>query len=327
MLRLHGEGRFGAGKRELHRLRTDFEMESEALFRRAVWRVARRITPVIAVDQDGMRLFVSTADQTLGRRLFCYRRVDQEDIELAFSVLRALPGVGATLDGCRVVEIGANIGSHTVELLKRYGATTVIGIEPDPGNFALLRQNVLANDVADRATLLQLALSDVDGVLQLELSDRNSGDHRVRVQSETVGGPESRRETIDVRAARFDSLVESDELDLETTGLVWMDAQGHEAHILRGAEHLLGSRIPIVMEYWPYGLRRAGGIDDLHELIASHYAYVIDLNTPSEAPPRVIAASDLPLLARRYQAHDHGGPASDLILAPDIDAGLRLPCT
>ncbi len=182
----------GAASRQIRRLRADFGIESEALVRRAVWRVAKRITPVMAVDKDGLRFFVSTADQTLGRRLFCYRRVPQRDIERAFSVLRAIPGVAARLDGSPVLEIGANIGSHTVELVTRYGAGSVVAIEPDPGNFSLLRQNVLANDLADRATLLQLAASDIDGSVQLELSESNPGDHRVRVAGPHGGGPRPR---------------------------------------------------------------------------------------------------------------------------------------
>jgi FkbM family methyltransferase len=253
----------------------------------------------------------------VGRHLFVNHRRTEADIEQAYTVLRSIPGVAERLDETTVVEIGANIGSHTVELLRRYGAGHVVAIEPDRDNCNLLRQNVVANDVADHVTLLTLALSDTDGAVELELSHVNSGDHRVRVTDPPANGAESERATVEVRAARFDSLVDSGEIDLGTTGLVWMDAQGHEGHILRGAQRLLESPVPVVMEYWPYGLRRAGGLEVLHEALAAHYTHVIEIHPPGDAAPRVLKATDVARLEAEY-GWSEDSPGTDLILARAI---------
>ena len=245
-------------RRLLGRMAADFPTEAEALGRRAFWRLATRFTPYLAVDREGMRFLVSTADETIGRRLFVYHRTPELDIVEAFEALRSIPGLDERLRDVNVLEIGANIGSHTVELITRYGARSVLAIEPHPDNCELLRQNVLANGVAERVSLLEMALSDQDGSVELEVSGDNSGDHRVRVNGAGSGPRQPGRSAIEVRAARLDSLVEAGELALDEIGLVWMDAQGHEAHILRGATRLLSSDVPIMMEYWPYGLRRAG---------------------------------------------------------------------
>ncbi len=220
-----------------------------------------------------------------------------------------------------MLEIGANIGSHTVEFLMHYRADHVVALEPDPGNFALLRHNVLANDLAERTTLLQLAASDSDGIVELELSPDNAGDHRVRVSGKANGA----RPTVTVRAASVDSLERAEKLDLEAVSLVWMDVQGHETHVLRGARRLLGSEVPIVMEYWPGGLRRSGTLDALHELVAAHYRYVIDLDTRGDGQPRVISSSELPALERMPNWNDGSvlEPSTDLVLAPDIDPRWR----
>jgi FkbM family methyltransferase len=306
----------GGVRRELNRLRRDPAVEVEALMRRLQWRIARRLTPVMAVDADGMRLFVSTADQTLSKGLFCYPGLRQGDAELAFAVLRSLPTVAERLAGCTVLEIGANIGSHTVEFLLHYGASHVVAIEPDPANFALLRQNVAVNDLADRTTLLQLAASETDGQVELELSPDNAGDHRVRVP----GGGESTRTSLSVPAASVDSLQRAGRIDLDAVGLAWIDVQGHEAHVLRGAHRLLESGVPIVMEYWPGGLRRSGDLESLHELIAARYPYLIDLNSRGEEQPCVISSSDLPALEaiRNWGDGRLLEPSTDLVLAPDI---------
>ncbi len=312
-------------RRQFARLAADFPTESEALGRRAFWRLASRYTPFLAVERDGMRLFVSTSDQTIGRRLFVYHRTPELDIDRAFRTLRAIPGVAARLERCSVLEVGANIGSHTVEWLRHYGADSVVAVEPNPDNCELLRQNVLANGLSDRVTVLPIALSDHEGMVSLELSATNSGDHRVRVEGTTANGAESRRPTIEVRAATLDSLA-GEELDLARIGLLWMDAQGHEAHILHGARQVLESDIPIMMEYWPYGLRRAGGLELLHRLIAEHYSHVIDVSPPHGAVPRVIASDRLAALETEYgwlHQPDQQAPGTDLVLIRNLDAGLR----
>jgi FkbM family methyltransferase len=318
----------GAAGRQFRRLRADFGLESEALVRRVVWRVARRITPVIAVDRDGTRLFVSTDDWTLGRRLFCYRRVPQLDIARAFSVLRAIPELARAIEGRTVLEIGANIGSHTIEFIRRYGADSVVAIEPDPGNCALLRQNVLVNGIGEKTSLLPLAASDIDGTVELELSDTNPGDHRVRVVGASVDGASREpRTTIDVPAARLDSLLGDGRLDVESLGLVWMDVQGHEGHVLRGGRALLDRGLPIVTEYWPDGLRRAGGLEVFHALIAEHYRYVIDLRSREDAAPRVLGTDELPRLAREYgwdASAARVDPTTDLVLVRDLDPSSLL---
>jgi FkbM family methyltransferase len=310
-------------QREIARLASDFPGEAEALQRRAFWRLAARFTPWLAVDRDGSRLVVSTADQTLGRRLFVYPGTPELDIQRAFATLQAIPAAAERLPGASIVEIGANIGSHTVEMLKHFGARSVVAVEPDPGNCELLRQNVLLNALSDRVRLLALALSDHDGAVHLELSPTNSGDHRVRVPGAAAGGSEGGRSTIEVGAARFDSLVAQGVIDLDATGLIWIDAQGHEAHILRGATQLLGSRIPIVMEYWPYGLRRAGGLEALHELIAEHYSHVVDVSPPGGSGPRIVPAERLPGLESEYgwgSRPDDPSLGTDLVLSADVTA-------
>src|SRR5947209_17814598 len=130
-------------ERQLGRLVADFPGELHALRRRAFWKAAQRFTPVLAVDRDGGRLFVSTADLVLGRRLFCYPDARETDIVYAFQALRSIPGVADRLNGCRAIEIGANIGSHTVEMLRDYGVGSVTAIEPDSDNAALPLQNGL----------------------------------------------------------------------------------------------------------------------------------------------------------------------------------------
>ena len=73
---------------------------------------------------------------------------------------------------------------------------------------------------------------------------------------------------------------------LDRVRLVWIDVQGHEARVLRGAGQLLQAGVPIVFELWPYGLRRAKGLEAIVDLAAGAYRSAIDLRDGSRHDPR-----------------------------------------
>jgi FkbM family methyltransferase len=52
-----------------------------------------------------------------------------------------------------VVDCGANVGYSTAYFLSRFAGATAIAVEPDPGNFELLRQNLAP--FGDRVTLVR----------------------------------------------------------------------------------------------------------------------------------------------------------------------------
>ncbi len=73
--------------------------------------------------------------------------------------------------------------------------------------------------------------------------------------------------------------------------------------------------------------RRAGGLEHLHRLIAENYSYVIDLRSRDGGQPRVLPARRLAELESEsgWARTGHGvDPATDLILARDLDPDLRL---
>lgn len=63
-----------------------------------------------------------------------------------------------------VVDVGANIGTSMAEFAHSLSAADVIGIEPDPGNAALCRQNVAP---WPRCEVVEAALWTQDGQVQL----------------------------------------------------------------------------------------------------------------------------------------------------------------
>ena len=209
--------------------------------------------------------------------------------------------------GVTWVEVGANIGTTTLPVILRHGAQQCIALEPAGANLTLLRANLAANGVGpDVACVLPVAASDSPGAVEFELSSNNSGDHRVRRQEKpATNGPEvyaeRQRLVVTVPAARLDDILAEQNVELSDVGLVWIDTQGHEGHVLAGAPRLLASAAPIIMEYWPYGLRRAAGLELLHQLMRDSGRRIIDLrDTLRCGTLQVLSRPELDALAERY---------------------------
>ena len=279
---------------------------------------AGRLTPFVGVEQDGVRYILSTRERWgVGFPTFVFGSFGEATVNSMLTALEQHAGI-TTLNGLNVLDVGANIGTETVSLLVRHGVERVVAVEPDAENVRLLRANLALNGVQDRVEIHQVALSDTDGTVVLESCIENWGDHRIRV-AEPCGPDlfnEGQRATSEVSARRLDSLGDAGEIDLAGIDLVWMDAQGHEAHILAGAGHLVAAGTPVVTEYWPYGLRRAGALDRFHALVAERYSIVVDLREPAVA----LDANGVAELADRYMAkrgENPRDPYTDLLLLSD----------
>ncbi len=124
-----------------------------------------------------------------------------------------------------------------------------------------------------------MAVSDADGTATLEVAKVNMGDHRVRVGEGRAAGrmAEGERETIEVPMRSLDSLVGDGTVSLDDVALAWVDTQGHEAHVLAGATCLAEARVPAYVEYWPYALERAGGLERLNDIIQGEWGEVADI--------------------------------------------------
>jgi len=197
---------------------------------------------------------VDLHDRTLGRYFFVFQ--DYEPFEA--TLLERAAGPGAT-----VVDIGANVGFYTVLLASRVGpGGRVIAIEPDPTNASLLRRSAAANDLGN-VTLLEAAVLDRAGTIDLYRSRTNFGDHRVFDGAEDG----TAREKVTVPAVVLDEYLERERV---RPTLVKMDIQGAEVTAFPGmARTLSDPRVVLFCEFWPYGLRLAGStagafLDSLH---------------------------------------------------------------
>lgn len=293
-----------------------FPHPERAILRWAAFAAARPFTGTLSTTVDGIKYHVSTRDRAIGRVLYMGRVPDGDLLTSYFDIISDEIGRPA-VKGTTCLEIGANIGTTTLPVLLQHGAERCVVLEPAPDNLSLLRANLAANGVGpDRVRVLPVAASERPGIVEFELSGANSGDHRVRHQDgpgakepELYG--ETKRPVISVKAARIDDILAEQAISLNDIGLTWIDTQGHEGHVLAGAHRLLASGAPVIMEYWPYGLRRAGGLDLLHWLIRDSGRRVVDLReTLNHGSAHSLSRPELESLPTRYP----NGQFTDLAL-------------
>jgi FkbM family methyltransferase len=179
--------------------------------------------------------------------------------------------------GDLVIDAGANLGWYSVVLGQRVGPDgLVLAFEPEPHNFDLLRQNLVSNRVDAQVRATNAALSSHPGSVTLELSATNLGDHRVRLGPGRKGVRdqygESQREVREVPATTLDAALEAAGVGAKPVRFIKIDCQGHEVEILRGAGATLRRTESLLLEYWPYGLRRCGAsLDDLLACLGDHF--------------------------------------------------------
>lgn len=249
------------------------------------------------------QLVVDTQDQEIGRTVFLTGGYERWHMETALGVLARH---GRRVDGTVFVDVGANIGTSTVDALLLGGFVSAVCFEPEPHNVRLLTANAALNGLADRVEVHPVALSDLDGAALLQRSSTNLGDHRIFTGAAAAANGNGRGRTAEkVQCRRLDGLVEDGLLDPESVGLFWSDAQGHELKILRGASTLADAGVPHVIEFCPNLL----GTDapELEDHVASRFSTIVDLRTGTPVSPAA-----LPDLRRKYERRSY----TDLLLIP-----------
>jgi FkbM family methyltransferase len=215
------------------------------------------------------RYLVNCRDQAISRVVFATGEFELDKLENAIRMLRRHTSI-TSLD--LLVDVGANIGTVCIPAVARGLAQAAVGIEPHPVNCRLLRANIALNSVETRIAVHECAVGAADQeTLMLEVSDDNWGDHRIAVTREDGEFGESARRRIPIRSMRLDRLVEARP---GQSLLIWMDTQGYEGFVLKGAGALLAARVPIVAEFWPYGMRRAGSYSLFRELLAGYRGFI-----------------------------------------------------
>lgn len=170
-------------------------------------------------------------DVYIGKSLELYGEWSEGEVEL----VRRLVAPGAT-----VVEVGSNLGSHTVAIGKMVGATgRVFAFEPQRLIFQILCANLIANDVYNVSAFHAAVGRDCSEVFVPEIDlDKTYNFGGVRIGS-SAG---TRVPTMTI-----------DSLGLDRVDFIKIDAEDCEPKVLLGAfETIVRHSPPMLIEYNPH---------------------------------------------------------------------------
>jgi FkbM family methyltransferase len=205
-------------------------------------------TRFVTVDNGDHLITFSPADY-LGRSVFVKGHFDRDHVDRLMLHLKAL---GLNVEGKTLLEIGGNIGTHTIYFALTGEFSRIVTVEPDPRNFELLKQNIAQNGFDELVIPVNCAASDSEREIDFFLHPDNHG----------KSSPSSRSAAdirIAVPARPVPAILAGTGIQETDIGLVWMDIEGYEPVACRSMTSLFARRIPVHCEFTSefYGAEKA----------------------------------------------------------------------
>jgi FkbM family methyltransferase len=179
--------------------------------------------------------FDADLSSTLEWQLWAFGRYEKHFAELFSHLVRP---------GDRCVDVGANVGVHTVRLARLVGEDgEVIAIEPDPDVLQRTRRNIALNGLAN-VRVLGAAASERAGEMRL---------YRPGPRDTNRARASLLRHAYLTGATTMVPVVSVDDVCADApVALIKIDVEGHEAAVVRGAASTIARHAPsIVFEYAP----------------------------------------------------------------------------
>lgn len=193
--------------------------------------VGRRVkifdTDVERVTTRYGRLFVASKDSVIGRSLKVYGEWAEPEID-AYSALLS--------DGETIIDVGANIGTHSVALASRFPHSEIVAFEPQPFAYSLLVANALAaraGNIYPRNCGCAESRRIVEVSVDYEAVDWNIGGFRLNETEQRDATPVL---LLDLDSQPFNRRVQ----------FIKIDVEGMEEAVLSGARGLLARDRPLI---------------------------------------------------------------------------------
>lgn len=135
-------------------------------------------------------------------------------------------------ENARFCDIGANIGNHSLYVLKYLGAAEAILFEPNPTAIAVLQSNMALNGVLDRCDMSHLGFG---------LSDKDQGGFSVDAPDRNLGGARLVEGDGDLRVRTGDAMLKDRPVDF-----IKIDVEGMEIGVLKGLSEVVRTNRPVI---------------------------------------------------------------------------------
>jgi FkbM family methyltransferase len=148
------------------------------------WWLSKKLVPRRTVNFDTFRFSLSCTNWITHFRWYTFKTKEPETIYFLDNYLK---------EKDTFVDIGANVGVFSIYAAKRFKSINVISFEPEASNLAILKQNIVENNLTDKIIIYGVGLSDRVGLSKLHLQDFTSGaalhsESNVSIERSVEGG-------------------------------------------------------------------------------------------------------------------------------------------
>jgi FkbM family methyltransferase len=151
------------------------------------------------------------------------------------------------------INVGANVGTTCINA-HHFGFRRFIAFEPVSNNFRLLSRNLAQIEADSTVMLRKQAAGSTAGMTKINLNPQSTGRHSIVKSFE--GGAE------DIEVVRLDDVLPQER------GFLWIDTEGYELEVVRGAMAYIGNQADGVCVEINGGNLGAEGLRELSELLA-----------------------------------------------------------
>ncbi|RYI29889.1 MAG: FkbM family methyltransferase [Acetobacteraceae bacterium] len=172
------------------------------------------------------RMFTLQGDTVIGRSLRFYGEFAGEEVDSILSLVSP---------GDHVLDLGANIGFHTLALAQTVGPSgRVTSVEPQRYCFQLLGANVTLNQLP-QVHCLRAAVGDIPGTCAVPVLDPTARHNAGATEILLSAGP---------GPTDLVPLITVDSLELSRCDLIKIDTEGFEDRVIQGARATLAACRP-----------------------------------------------------------------------------------
>ena len=209
------------------------------------------------------------SDEFIALSLIAYGEFSQSELDIFSQII---------FPGMTVVEVGANIGAHTVPMARLCAPGTLHAFEPQQLVYQLLCANLVVNDIDNVLAYSEAcgAGETIGAMRRLTDSDAtNPGSESVRPLEEIETDPALKARSHRVRITPLDHLY------LDRCDLLKIDVEGMEADVISGARETITRCRPIIYTENDRLGRQAGVIGAIDVLGYRQYWHMAKMHNPN----------------------------------------------
>lgn len=216
-----------------------------------------------AIDNTPVRFFVANENDEIQREHRSGKFYEPEELSL----------IAKHYKGGTFLDVGSNVGNHSLYAGLLLKAPHLICIEPNPQAAAILDLNLLLNGLDSRSTVHRLGLSDNNSMAHIHWSpEANLGATRIATGSGPI------------------PITVGDDLIRESVAFIKIDTEGYELQVLRGLARTID-------QYQPHLFVEVDSPNDagFHALIKEFNYKVVEIFNRYDGASNYIATPFRPL--------------------------------